>query len=150
LPVANTGSDIAAILKYFSQTLLDILKEITTKDDNPGETNNNSSNNLESSANLGKNSSSSKQSGADKTESSAKPALNLANLAESATSLGTIVSKTVYSLNDDLNDLRSYSSKAKKYPHLNFATLYHSLLNIIEIIPNIQTSQIGNFSRKKT
>lgn len=80
--------------------------------------------------------------GGDATKTQQQPH-DLSNLAQSATSLGTIVSKTVYSLNDDVNDQRTYSSKAKKYPNLNFVTLYHSLLNIIEIIPNIQPSQIG-------
>ena len=62
-------------------------------------------------------------------------------MVESASNLGAIISKTVFSLSTDVNDQRTYSSKAKKYPNLNFVTLYHSLLNIIEIIPSIQPNQ---------
>jgi hypothetical protein len=72
----------------------------------------------------------------------------LATLAESATNLGTFVSKTVYALNDEGATTsggadQRIASKTKKYPNINFSTLYHSLINIIEIIPNIQPSQIG-------
>lgn len=37
------------------------------------------------------------------------------------------------------------SNRIKKFPNLNYSTLYHSLLNMIEIIPNIQQnrSEIG-------
>jgi hypothetical protein len=79
-----------------------------------------------------------------------KSSPKLATLAESATSLGTIVSKTVYALNEEAansattaQEQSTYSNKAKKYPNLNFSTLYHSLLNIIEILPSIQSSQIS-------
>lgn len=33
--------------------------------------------------------------------------------------------------------------RIRKFPNLNYSTLYHSLLNLIEIVPNIQTSQIA-------
>ena len=138
--MANTGADIAQILKYFSISLLDILREITLQDDAAELLSNEASNSASIENNQA--SASNTKSGSD---NGLKTGLNLANLAESATSLGAIVSKTVYSLNEDKNDMRTYSGKAKKYPQLNFVTLYHSLMNIIEIIPNIQTSQIGRF-----
>ena len=34
-------------------------------------------------------------------------------------------------------------NRIKKFPNLNYSTLYHSLLNFIEIIPTIQQSQIA-------
>ncbi|CAF0899614.1 unnamed protein product [Brachionus calyciflorus] len=83
LPVANTGADIASTLKYFSQTLLTILKE--TNLDDEVEVND----------------------------------------------------------SDKQNEETLPSIRIKKFPNLNYSTLYHSLLNIIEIIPSIQQSQIA-------
>ena len=40
------------------------------------------------------------------------------------------------SLNDEQN------ARLKKFPNLNYTALYHSLMNIIEIIPTLQLSQI--------
>ena len=41
-------------------------------------------------------------------------------------------------------DAESLNNRFKKYPNLSYATLYHSLINLIEIIPTLQANQIGN------
>ena len=43
-------------------------------------------------------------------------------------------------LTGSLND--EQSARLKKFPNLNYTALYHSLMNIIEIIPTLQLSQI--------
>ena len=35
----------------------------------------------------------------------------------------------------------SHTNRIKKFPNLNYSSLYHTLLNIIEIVPTMQTSQ---------
>lgn len=39
------------------------------------------------------------------------------------------------------SDQNLSSNRIKKFPNLNYSTLYHSLLNFIEIIPNIQQNR---------
>ena len=64
--------------------------------------------------------------------------------------LGTIASGTnVASMHaQHTNDEKIYphSSRIKKFPNHNYSGLYHALLNIIEIIPSIQTGQLGRLS----
>lgn len=39
--------------------------------------------------------------------------------------------------------LYSNANRIKKFPNLNYSTLYHSLINIIEIIPTLQINQVA-------
>lgn len=49
---------------------------------------------------------------------------------------------TTTSLDDD-KILNTSAVRMRKFPNLNYSTLYHSLLNLIDVVPNIQTGQIG-------
>ena len=53
-------------------------------------------------------------------------------------------SETFFKDSDEKEEfIFSNENRVKKFPILNYSTLYHSLLNITEIIPTIQISQIG-------
>lgn len=85
----------------------------------------------------------------------------VANLGESSTSqLGTSgpinlalsqlqtrsVPGTAFSSGIMLDDdklVNTFDNRIRKFPNLNYSTLYHSLLNLIEVVPNIQTNQIS-------
>lgn len=93
---------------------------------------------------------------------------NILGLSESSNTLGTIVTNPKFQIpqssskdnvasstgagissstgpatSNDLADPAKNNNRIKKFPNLGYSTLYHSLLNIIEIIPTIQTSQIA-------
>lgn len=149
LPVANTGADIASTLKYFSQTLLSILKE-TNLDESALADNTADPLALDSScvslvSKIQQQNDSAQETGSNDTKSGP----NLLALAESSNSFGIIVNQPVSSLTKDSDEDKLYSNRIKKFPNLNYSTLYHSLLNIIEIIPMIQISQIGSFRNLK-
>jgi len=99
-----------------------------------------------------------------KTDSHRKSESNLLNLVESSFEFGmflnTAIIKTaetphvehdamsIAAQNQDQNanakqDSESLNNRFKKYPNLSYASLYHSLINIIEIIPTLQANQIG-------
>lgn len=48
-----------------------------------------------------------------------------------------------YSTLDDDKIVNASAVRVRKFPNLNYSTLYHSLLNLIEVVPSIQTGQIG-------
>ena len=48
-----------------------------------------------------------------------------------------------YSTLDDDKIVNVSAVRVRKFPNLNYSTLYHSLLNLIEVVPSIQTGQIG-------
>ena len=161
--MANTGADIAATLKYFNQALLrytnicfilnenhnfdfsfrfcSILKEVT----------------LDESL-LNESDSITNASCASLMNSKGNPTLtgsccdlnksNLANLIESSNMLGAIVNQTVNTLSSSKDEIEQANkaeanNRLKKFPNLAYTTLYHALVNIIEIIPTIQINQIG-------
>jgi hypothetical protein len=104
----------------------------------------------------------SSNSSLSKTESHRKSENNLLNLVESSFEFGmflnTAITKTAETTSvehDNLSvahnqnasvkqDNESLNNRFKKYPNLSYATLYHSLINLIEIIPILQANQIGN------
>jgi hypothetical protein len=104
----------------------------------------------------------SSNSSLSKTDSHRKSENNLLNLVESSFEFGmflnTAITKTAETTNvehDTLSvaqnqnssvkqDAESLNNRFKKYPNLSYATLYHSLINLIEIIPTLQANQIGN------
>lgn len=61
--------------------------------------------------------------------------------------LGTIASGTsvasMHTQHSTDEKIYPHSSRIKKFPNHNYSGLYHALLNIIEIIPSIQTGQLG-------
>lgn len=99
-----------------------------------------------------------------KTDSHRKSENNLLNLVESSFEFGmflnTAITKTAetpHIENDATSvatqnqhqsagvkqDAESLNNRFKKYPNLSYATLYHSLINLIEIVPTLQANQIG-------
>ena len=141
LPVVNTGADIASTLIYFSQTLQSLLKEISSLDD--AETT--IVTDTDASVTI-PNQPQQMISVDGKSEET-----RLLSLVESTNTLGSIVNQTVSHLakssptvmTDEDKLVYTATNRTSKFPNLNYSTLYHSLINIIEIIPTIQTSQIS-------
>jgi hypothetical protein len=165
--VANTGADIAATLKYFCQALLryssvgffflnkfnisiviliyalafSILKEVTLDETLLNESDSITNASCASLMNS-KGNTALTDSCCDLNKS------NLANLIESSNILGAIVNQTVNTLSSSKEEIEQANksdanNRLKKFPNLAYSTLYHALVNIIEIIPTIQINQIG-------
>jgi hypothetical protein len=71
---------------------------------------------------------------------------NNSTLGNATTPSGLPISmqQTIYKESNN-EKIHTNSNRLKKFPNLNYSSLYHSLLNIIEIIPSIQTNQAGKF-----
>ena len=116
LAVNNSGTEVVLALNFFSQELLNVLTTVS----------------------------------ADESSLDAK-SLDSALIRENSNSTALM-----NEANDAENDLNSHKMNADKeinifatanrlriFPTLNYATLYHSLLNLIDIIPAIQINQIA-------
>jgi hypothetical protein len=122
---ATLGTDLVSTLKYFSNTLLTVLKEVSTDDNdvtlintNGNEINENNDNYL---------------------DDSIQDSININDIEDNLKNLNLSDSP-----NKNNNErIISYNLRIKQFPNLSFSTLYHALLNIIEIVPTMQTNQIG-------
>jgi hypothetical protein len=150
LPVANTGADIASTLKYFSQTLQTLLKEISLEEIDVVDLE--SSNATATAATDHHHHHHHHQNQHHHPQPNEEVNLLSMGLVESTNTLGTIVNQTVShlaktttttALGDDDKLIYTATNRTRKFPNLNYSTLYHSLINIIEIIPTIQTGQIS-------
>ena len=84
---------------------------------------------------------------------------NLLNLVESSFEFGMFLNSAVTKIstqpseneaaatsnNSSKSDAHSINNRFKRYPTLSYATLYHALINLIEIVPSLQANQIGSF-----
>lgn len=76
----------------------------------------------------------------EKTESSASLTANASSF-NVTSSLNYTAPKLT--LLDDTNKFYSAANRIKKFPSLNYVNLYNALINLIEIIPTIQLSPVG-------
>ena len=86
---------------------------------------------------------------------------NIFNLVESSFEFGVFLNATIAKPNDTCvnsehdnasqyhqsakldTEGESLDNRFKKYPNLSYASLYHSLVNLIEIVPSLQANQLA-------
>lgn len=116
LAASNSGTEVVLALNFFSQELLTVLKDVAADESTLAHVGA-----PKETATTGSNGNQRQDTSADAASSS------------SASLLGVDKEPNIYAT----------TGRVQVFPELNYATLYHSLNKLTDIIPNVQINQIG-------
>jgi hypothetical protein len=120
LAANNSGTEVVLALNYFSQELLTVLKDVAADESSLAQ------------ADVAHETPSTGGQRQD-TSGSSSTVLDGSGSSPSISLLAVDKEPNIYAT----------AGRIKVFPELNYATLYHSLNKLIDIIPNVQINQIG-------